>query len=61
MLNNLTTQKDIRSFSVCPENLTGEKGGGGKALVGEGSASAAARTLGQGWKVNPYLVLEGGK
>ena len=54
MLNNLITKKDIRTFSVCPENLTGEKGKGGMAV--EGSASHAAQDLGQGWKVNPYLV-----
>ncbi|MBE6589244.1 MAG: DUF2961 domain-containing protein [Ruminococcaceae bacterium] len=58
MLNNLTTKKNIKSFSVSPENLTGEKGKGGMAI--EGSASHAARELGQGWKVNPYLVLESG-
>ena len=61
MLNNLTRKKDIRTFSVSPENLTGAKGEGGKAQLGEGSASNAARDLGQGWKVNPYLVLEGGE
>ena len=54
MLNNLTIKKDIRTFSVSPENLTGEKGKGGIAT--EGSASYATRELGQGWKVNPYLV-----
>ena len=59
MLNNLTTKKDIRTFSVCPENLTGEKGKGGMAT--EGSASYAARELGQGWKVNPYLVSQPGE
>lgn len=58
MLSNLTTKKDIRTFSVSPENLTGEKGKGGMAI--EGSASKAARELGQGWKVNPYLVVEPG-
>lgn len=59
MLNNLTTRKNIRRFSVSPENLTGEKGKGGMAE--EGSASAAARELGQGWKVNPYLEIEPGE
>ena len=59
MLHNLTLKKDIRSFSVCPENLPGEKGMGGMATLEEGSASVAAQDLGQGWKVNPYLVLEG--
>ena len=58
MLSNLTTRKNIRTFSVSPENLTGEKGAGGKAV--EGSASYAARELGQGWKVNPYLVSQPG-
>ena len=59
MLNNLTTKKNIRTFSVSPENLTGEKGKGGMAV--EGSASNAARELGQGWKVNPYLISQPGQ
>ena len=59
MLNNLTTKKNIRSFAVTPENLTGEKGKGGMAK--EGSASWAARELGQGWKVNPYLIIQPGE
>jgi len=61
MLNNLTLKKDIRTFSVCPENPTGGKGEGGKAMLGEGSASNAARELGQGWKVNPYIVIPAGE
>lgn len=59
MLNNLTTKKNIRTFSVSPENPTGEKGKGGMAI--EGSAYYAARELGQGWKVNPYLVSQPGE
>ena len=59
MLNNLTTKKEIRTFSVSPENLTGEKGKGG--MVTEGSASYAARELGPGQKVNPYLVSQPGE
>lgn len=59
MLSNLTTKKDIETFSVSPENLTGEKGKGGMAI--EGSASYAARELGQGWKVNPYLIAQPGE
>ena len=57
MLENLTTKKNIRTFSISPENLTGEKGKGAMAEVG--SASYAARDLGKGWKVNPYIVLKG--
>ena len=60
MLSDLTIKKrGIRTFSVSPENLTGEKGKGGMAI--EGSASEAARELGQGWKVNPYLVIHPGE
>ena len=59
MLSSLTTKKNIRTFSISPENLTGEKGKGGMAT--EGTASYAARELGQGWKVNPYIVLESGE
>lgn len=59
MLNSLTLKKNIRTFSVSPENLTGGKGAGGMAI--EGSASHAARDLGQGWKVNPYLVSQPGE
>lgn len=57
MLNALTLKKDIRSFSVSPENITGAKGSGGMATLEEGSAAHSARDLGQGWTVNPYIVL----
>ncbi|MBP3334479.1 MAG: DUF2961 domain-containing protein [Clostridia bacterium] len=59
MLNSLTVKKNIKSFSVSPENPTGEKGKGGMAK--EGSASHAARELGQGWKVNPFIVSQPGE
>lgn len=59
MLNDLTRGKNIRSFSVSPENLTGEKSGGAKASVG--TASDAARELGKGWKVNPYVWVKSGE
>lgn len=55
MLHQLTLQKNIRSFSVSPENPTGARGKGGMAKIGEGTASHAARELGTGWKVNPYI------
>jgi len=57
MLNYLTTQKNIRTFSVSAENFTGEKGNGGKSM--EGTGARAARDLGQGWKVSPSIFLEG--
>ena len=37
------------------------KGEGGKATLDEGRAANAARELGQGWKVNPYIVLNAGE
>ena len=59
MLNDLTLKKKIRTFSVSAENPTGEKGSGGMAT--EGSASGPARELGQGWKVNPFLIAPPGE
>ena len=61
MLNGLTLKKEIRSFSVSSENRTGEKGKGGMATLENGSAADAARELGQGWKVNPYIVMQAGE
>ena len=61
MLNNLTVKKNIRTFSVCPENPSGKKGEGGKATLDSGVAANAARELGQGWKVNPYIVIAAGE
>jgi hypothetical protein len=54
-LSNLFRLSDAKSRSISPENFTGEKGRGGMATLDEGSASRAARDLGQGWKVNPYV------
>jgi Protein of unknown function (DUF2961) len=58
-LGNLYRVARAKTFSISPENLTGEKGKGGMAK--EGNASEAARDLGQGWKVNPFIIIEPGK
>jgi hypothetical protein len=58
-LGNLYRTSNAKSFSVSPENPTGGKGKGGMAT--EGTASREARELGQGWKVNPYIIIESGK
>ncbi|MFL6275905.1 MAG: glycoside hydrolase family 172 protein [Blastocatellia bacterium] len=58
-LNNLYRVSDAKTRSISPENLTGEKGKGGMAVTG--NASDAARDLGQGWKVNPFVIIESGK
>ncbi len=52
--------RSTRTASYSPENPTGAAGGAARALVGEGSASHAARDLGVGWKVNPYVDLQPG-
>lgn len=50
---------NAKTRSVCPEHFTGEKGRGGMAE--EGTASRTARGLGQGWKLNPYVVIQAGE
>ncbi len=54
-MNNLYLLSNARTREITPENFTGKKGEGGMANVGEGTASKAARDLGRGWKVNPYI------
>ncbi len=60
-MGNLYRLSDAKSRSISPENFTGEKGNGGMAEIGEGTASHAARDLGQGWKVNPFINIEAGE
>ncbi|MCC6145312.1 MAG: DUF2961 domain-containing protein [Candidatus Hydrogenedentes bacterium] len=59
-MDSLYELKNAQSRSISPENFTGEKGKGGMATLEEGSAAKAARELGQGWKVNPYVHIEPG-
>ncbi|GMU91375.1 MAG: hypothetical protein AMXMBFR4_04330 [Candidatus Hydrogenedentota bacterium] len=59
-MDHLYQLKDAKTRSISPENFTGEKGKGGTATLEEGSAARAARELGQGWKVNPYIHIEPG-
>lgn len=54
---NLTRVINRVSRSICPENMNGAKGKGGMCPLEDGSAKNAARDLGQGWKVNPYLII----
>jgi hypothetical protein len=60
-MGNLYRMSDAKSRSISPENFTGEKGKGGMATLEEGNAAHAARDLGQGWKVNPYIFIEPGE
>lgn len=56
-IGNLPLLSNARSRSISPENPRGEKGGGGKCELENGSARIAARDLGKGWKVNPFIVI----
>ena len=60
-LGNLSRLSKAKSRSISPENFTGEAGKGGMATLEEGSAKNAARDLGQGWKVNPYVHIKPGE
>ena len=52
-LGNLYRLSDAKTRSISPENFTGEKGKAGMSV--DGPAAGAARGLGQGWKVSPYV------
>ncbi|MEG1611628.1 MAG: glycoside hydrolase family 172 protein [Alistipes sp.] len=61
-MGNLYRLSDAKTRSISPENFTGEKGKAGMAdpqkdknKRNEANAHHAASTLGQGWKVNPYV------
>jgi len=58
-LGNLSRLSSAQSRSISPENFTGEKGKGG--MSADGPAANAARGLGKGWKVSPYIVMEPGE
>jgi len=55
-MGNLSRLSRAKSRSISPENFTGEKGKGGMST--DGPALRAARDLGQGWKVSPYIHIE---
>ena len=57
-LSSLFELRSAKSRSVSPENLTGEPGRGGMCPLEKGSAREAARDLGTGWKVNPYIIIK---
>jgi hypothetical protein len=55
-LGNLSRLSHAQTRSISPENFTGEKGRAGMSV--DGPAKLAARDLGQGWKVSPYVVVK---
>ena len=56
-LGNLSRLSNAETRSISAENYKGEKGKGGMAT--EGILSSAARDLGQGWKINPCIKVDG--
>ncbi len=55
-LGGLSRLSRAKSRSISPENFTGEKGKAGMST--DGPAKEAARDLGQGWKVSPFIRLK---
>ncbi|MDR2269844.1 MAG: DUF2961 domain-containing protein [Sphingobacterium sp.] len=67
-LGNLSKLSNAKTRSISPENFSGGKGKGGMAVPNEkegvrnqANASRAARELGVGWKVNPYVHIGAGE
>ena len=66
-MGNLSRMSSAKTRSISPENFTGEKGKAGMARLedkdvpNKANASNAARDLGQGWKVNPYVRIKPGE
>ncbi len=61
MLDELSVITGYETRSISPENRTGEKGGGARTPLEKGTARKAAKDLGRGWKVNPFLHLAAGE
>ncbi|WP_207434157.1 glycoside hydrolase family 172 protein [Sabulibacter ruber] len=60
-LGNLFRLSNAESRSISPENITGAKGKGGMTPLDKGVHGHQARELGLGWKINPFVWIEGGK
>lgn len=58
-MGDLCRLSSMKTRSISPENFSGEAGKGGMCELENGSAKNAARDLGKGWKVNPYVVVPG--
>lgn len=58
-IGTLSRLSDAQTRSISPENFTGEKGKG--AMSTDGPAANAARGLGRGWKISPYVLVEPGQ
>lgn len=57
----LTLLSNAVSRSISPENPTGAPGNGARCELNDGTARDAARDLGKGWKVNPFILIDAGQ
>ena len=57
-MENLHLLSGAVTRSISPENFNGAKGMGGMCELEDGTAKHAARDLGKGWKVNPYIKIQ---
>ena len=57
-LGNLSSTAPAQTRSISPENFSGATGQGGRST--DGAAHRAARDLGVGWQVSPYILIEPG-
>ena len=55
-LGNLSRLSKAQTRSISPENFSGEKGKAGMST--DGPAAKAARDLGLGWKISPYVRVQ---
>lgn len=60
-LSDLMFLSNAESRSISPENPTGKPHNGGLCEIKDGVAGRAARDLGVGWKVNPWIQIESGQ
>src|SRR5690242_17848046 len=67
-MGNLSRLSDAKTRSISPENFSGEKGKGGMADPAKSkgqrnvaNAANEARDLSTGWKVNPFIIINGGE
>jgi hypothetical protein len=60
-MGTLSRLSHMKTRSISPENYTGEKGKGGMCKPEDGCAKTAARDLGIGWKVNPFIIIRPGE
>ncbi len=58
-LGNLARLSNAQTRSISPENFSGAKGQAGMST--DGPAANAARDLGRGWKLSPYVHIAAGQ